>query len=171
MFQFDDDHALDVHEARLYPFDTYHLTSTFRAVSTVTNETLPIQKVATISLTSSFVSVSSDSASTVKAANGSEQSSRDLDLQVYRPGEARAFALLLFGTSWMLAHGTVGLVALSWYLNDAGKVLKHLASSFLVIILIPQLRNAMPDAPGFDGKFALLLHCIRTSLKDTFQEF
>ncbi|TFK88198.1 hypothetical protein K466DRAFT_585745 [Polyporus arcularius HHB13444] len=151
MFQFDDDHVLDVHEARLYPFDTYHLTSTFKAVSTETDETLPIQKLATIPLTSSFVSISSDSSSVVKAANGSEQSSRDLDLQIIRPAEARAYALLLFGASWMLAHATVGLVALSWYLNDAGKVLKHLVSSFVVILLIPQLRNAMPDAPGFDG--------------------
>ncbi len=152
MFQFDDDHVLDVHEARLYPFDTYHLTSTFKAVSTETDETLPIQKLATIPLTSSFVSISSDSSSVVKVANGSEQSSRDLDLQIIRPAEARAYALLLFGASWMLAHATVGLVALSWYLNDAGKVLKHLVSSFVVILLIPQLRNAMPDAPGFDGE-------------------
>ncbi|KAI0699303.1 hypothetical protein C8T65DRAFT_303943 [Cerioporus squamosus] len=151
MFQFDDDHVLDVHQARLYPFDTYHLSSTFKAISTATNETLPIQKLATISLTSSYVSISTDSSSVVNAADGSKQLSRDLDLQVYRPAEARAYTLLLFGTSWMLAHATVGLVALSWYLTDAGKALKHLASSFVVILLLPQLRNAMPDAPGFDG--------------------
>ena len=151
MFQFDDDHVLDVHTARLYPFDTYTLTSTVRAVSTQDNQTMPIQKLATISLTSSFVSVSSDSPSFVKSVDGSEQPSRDLELEVTRPAEARAFTLLLFGASWMLAHTTVGLVALSWRLNEADKVLKNLASTFVIILLIPQLRNAMPDAPGFDG--------------------
>ncbi|KAI0755042.1 hypothetical protein C8Q80DRAFT_1142550 [Daedaleopsis nitida] len=151
MFQFDDDHILDVHAARLYPFDTYHLTSTIRAVSTENNTNVPIQRLATISLTSSFASVSNDSPSFIKTSDGVEQPSRDLDLQVFRPGEARAFTLLLFGASWMLAHATIGLIFLSWHMSEAEKVLKYLASTFVIMLSIPQLRNAMPDAPGFDG--------------------
>ncbi|KAI0770235.1 hypothetical protein C8Q74DRAFT_1201513 [Fomes fomentarius] len=152
MFQFDDDHVLDVHLARLYPFDTYHLTSTMLAISVADNQTVPIQKLATISLTSSFVSISSDSPSFVKMTDGTERPSRDLDLEVFRPADARAFTLLLFGASWMLAHTAIGLVALSWQLDSAEKVMKYLAATFGLLLLIPQLRNAMPDAPGFDGE-------------------
>lgn len=60
-------------------------------------------------------------------------------------------ALLLFGANWMLSHAAMALVAFSWHLEGAEKVLKHLASTFIVILVIPQLRTAMPDAPGFDG--------------------
>lgn len=67
------------------------------------------------------------------------------------------YALLLFGASWMLAHATMALVAFSWHLEDADKVLKHLASTFIIILVIPQLRAAMPDAPGFDGVSDILL--------------
>ncbi|KAL1950348.1 hypothetical protein VTO73DRAFT_5472 [Trametes versicolor] len=151
MFQFDDDHVLDVHQARLYPFDTYLLTSTLRAVSAADNQSLPIQRLSTIDITSSFVTVSSDTPSFVKGSNGTQETSRDLTLRISRPPEARMYALLLFGSSWMLAHATMALVAFSWHLEDADKVLKHLASTFIIILVIPQLRAAMPDAPGFDG--------------------
>ncbi|KAI0333652.1 hypothetical protein GY45DRAFT_1271339 [Cubamyces sp. BRFM 1775] len=151
MFQFDDDHVLDVHEARLYPFDTYLLTSTLRAMSVPNNQSLPIQRLSTLSVTSSFVVSSGDAPTFVEGAQGMQAASRDLTMQVKRPAEARMYALLLFGASWMLAHATVALVAFSWTLQGVDKVLKHAAFAFLVVLLIPQLRGAMPDAPGFDG--------------------
>ncbi|KAI0648099.1 hypothetical protein C8Q79DRAFT_1008455 [Trametes meyenii] len=151
MFQFDDDHVLDVHKARYYPFDTYVLTSSLRAVSTADNASLPIQHLSTISLTSSFVTTSSDAASYVKGANDTQEPSRDLTLQVIRPAEARMYALLLFGISWMLAHATMALVVFSWNVEGADRLPKYLASTFIVILLIPQLRNAMPDGPDLDG--------------------
>ncbi|KAI0769006.1 hypothetical protein BD413DRAFT_86453 [Trametes elegans] len=151
MFQFDDDHVLDVHLARMYPFDTYLLTSTLRAVSTSDNSSLPIQRLATITLTSSFVTTANDAPSFTSNADGSQAPSRDLVMRVVRPAEARGYALLLFATSWMLVHATVALVAFSWRVEGTEKILKHLASTLLVVLLIPQLRNAMPDAPGFDG--------------------
>ncbi|KAI0670830.1 hypothetical protein C8Q78DRAFT_1129732 [Trametes maxima] len=152
MFQFDDDHVLDVHQARNYPFDTYVLTSSLRAVSTADNASLPIQRLSTISLTSSFVVTSSDTASYLKGINDTQEPSRDLTLQVVRPAEARMYALLLFGISWMLAHATMALVVFSWNLEGAERLPKYLASTFIVILLIPQLRNAMPDGPDFDGE-------------------
>ncbi|OSD07271.1 hypothetical protein PYCCODRAFT_1430513 [Trametes coccinea BRFM310] len=151
LFQFDDDHVLDVHEARLYPFDTYLLTSSLRAWSTASNESLPIQRLLTIPITSNFVISSSDTASTVKNLDGSEVLSRDIVLQVNRPAEARVYALLLFGSSWMLAHATMALVAFSWHIEGVEKTLRNLAFTLLVVLLIPQLRGAMPDAPGYDG--------------------
>ncbi|KAI0632341.1 hypothetical protein C8Q77DRAFT_918090 [Trametes polyzona] len=151
MFQFDDDHVLDVHQARLYPFDTYLLTSTLRAVSPTENKTLPIQRLATISLTSSFVISSDDVQSYTQNANGTQAPSRDLTLRVSRPPEARTYALLLFAASWMLAHATMALVAFSWRVEGAERIVKYLASTLIIILLIPQLRNAMPDAPDLDG--------------------
>ncbi|TBU27218.1 hypothetical protein BD311DRAFT_846030 [Dichomitus squalens] len=154
MFQFDDDHVLNVHEARLYPFDNYRMTTSIRAVSTADNATVPIQKLATISMTSSFVTLSSDteSAVTIPSGSGSDMPTRDLVLQISRPADLRAYALLLFGTSWMLAHATIGLVVISWSVDRGEKMLQYLGITFAIVLLIPQMRNAMPDAPGFDGK-------------------
>lgn len=154
LVQFDSDHVLDVSEARLYPFDTYMLSSTIRAVS-FENETMPIRKLATIAVTSSFdtTTVDMESFSTI-SSNGTEvqYGSRDLDMYIVRPGEARFFALTLFAISWVLTHITVGHVLLARRLTGLRAVLPHLISSGAIVIAIPQLRDTMPDAPGFDGK-------------------
>ncbi|KAH9850124.1 hypothetical protein C2E23DRAFT_735631 [Lenzites betulinus] len=160
MFQFDDDHVLDVHQARKYPFDTYLLTSTIRAVSLTNNQSLPIQRLSTIALTSSFAIRSTDTASYTQSADGSRAASRDLTLVVSRPAEARMYALLLFGVSWMLAHATMALVAFSWRVEGAERIFKHLAATLIVILLIPQLRNAMPDAPDLDGECPFVEYAI-----------
>ncbi|KAH9922859.1 uncharacterized protein BXZ73DRAFT_51259 [Epithele typhae] len=152
LFQFDDDHVLDVHNARLYPFDTYLLTSTIRVVSATDNTSLPLQKMATITLTSSFVTISDDSASTTKIDNTIDEASRDLSLDVSRPPEARMFALLLFAANWMLAHASLGMVVLSSKSNDCEKYTRHLVAVLVIMLAVPQLRNSMPDAPGFDGE-------------------
>ncbi|PPQ69608.1 hypothetical protein CVT24_001364 [Panaeolus cyanescens] len=155
LVQFDSDHVLDVSEARLYPFDTYLLSSTIRAVSFDDDGvTIPIRKLATIDITSSFdtITVDMESFSTI-SVNGSEVEfgSRDLDMHISRPGEARFFALILFALSWVLTHITVGHVLLARRLSGLRSVLPHLISSGAIVIAIPQLRGTMPDAPGFDG--------------------
>ncbi|KIJ61102.1 hypothetical protein HYDPIDRAFT_42883 [Hydnomerulius pinastri MD-312] len=156
LVQFDSDHTLDVHEDRLYPFDTYVLTSTLRAVD-ASNATVPISKLTTIDQVSSFLVASSDLDSYGTTANGTQVPSRDIDLRVQRPGQARAFTLLLFGLSWMLTHVTFGHVILAKKHKEVKPILKHLVSAFAIVLAIPQLRNAMPDAPGFDG---VLIDCI-----------
>ena len=153
LHQFDSDNVLNVHEARLYPFDTYKLTSTLRAVDSSTNQIMPIMRLLTITDTSSFIVSSSDSASYYTSANDSsvQVPSRNIQLDMKRPGEARFFALMLFGVSWMLAHATVAYVALAWKADDTEKTVKYLVFSVLTMLVIPQIRNAMPDAPGYDG--------------------
>ncbi|KAF9463042.1 hypothetical protein BDZ94DRAFT_1259943 [Collybia nuda] len=150
LVQFDSDHVLDVHQARLYPFDNYLLTSTIRAVSH-SNETLPIRKLAAIDVTSSFNIFVTDTESYSTSTNGTEIPSRDMDMRVTRPASARAFALLLFGISWILTHVTVGLVLVSRRFTEARSKLKTFALSAVILVAIPQLRNSMPDAPGLDG--------------------
>ncbi|KDR82822.1 hypothetical protein GALMADRAFT_238418 [Galerina marginata CBS 339.88] len=156
LVQFDSDHVLDVHEARLYPFDTYVLSSTIRAVS-FDNQTIPIRKTATIDVTSSFdiFTVDIDSYSTTQ--NGTQESSRDIDMHVSRPNDARFFTLLLYAVSWVLSHVTIGHVIIARRLTGLRSLLPHLISSGAILITIPQLRNSMPDAPGLDG---VLIDCI-----------
>jgi len=156
LVQFDSDHTLDVHEDRLYPFDTYLLTSTLRVVNTA-NETVPIRKISTIEMVSSFTISVTDVDSYESLVNGTDVPSRDIDMRVKRPGQARTFTLLLFGISWMLTHATVGHVMLARAHKEVKPIIKHLVFVFAILVVIPQLRNSMPDAPGFDG---VLIDCI-----------
>lgn len=145
-----------MHEARLYPFDTYHLTTTLRLEIANTSAPTPIVRLITLTDTASFLVHSSDTASTVTFQSSSsdqptESPSRDLELSIVRPGEARFFALMLFGISWMLTHATAGYVALAWRTQGSRRVAYYLVLSVATMVVIPQLRNAMPDAPGYDG--------------------
>ncbi|KAG6855878.1 hypothetical protein H0H87_009767 [Tephrocybe sp. NHM501043] len=152
LVQFDSNHVLDVHEARVYPFDTYLLTSTLRALSD-TNETVPIRKLLTIAITSSFDIDTDDSETYSTSTTGAgtvTYASRDIDMRVARPTSARIFALTLFALNWMMAHATVGLVFMCKRLDDVRPIFKHLLSAGAILIAIPQMRNSMPDAPGFD---------------------
>ncbi|KAI0702297.1 hypothetical protein BC835DRAFT_1431023 [Cytidiella melzeri] len=158
LYQFDSDHVLDVHEARLYPFDTYHLTTNIRVeISNDTSVVAPITRLVTLTDTASFIIRSSDAASTVTLSSSSssdertQNPSRDLDMAIQRPGEARFFALMLFGISWMFAHATVGYVALAWRSASSQRAAYYLVLSIATMMVIPQLRNTMPDAPGYDG--------------------
>lgn len=152
LVQFDSDHVLDVHQARLYPFDTYFITTTLRAVN-FSNQTIPIEKIAAIDQTSNFCLDVSDLDSYSSITGGAQSSSRDADFRASRPGQARAFTLLLFAVSWMLTHVCMGCVALDWYTVAAkSSLIKHLIISFAILLIHPQLRESMPDAPGYDGK-------------------
>ncbi|KAF8903150.1 hypothetical protein CPB84DRAFT_1678332 [Gymnopilus junonius] len=149
LVQFDSDYVLDVHEARLYPFDTYFLSSTIRAVS-FDNQTISIRKAATIALTSSFDIYTTDLESYSTTSNGTQEGSRDIDMHVSRPSSARLFTLMLFAGSWVLTYVTIGHVLIARRLTEVQSVLPHLVSSGAILIAIPQLRNSMPDAPGLD---------------------
>jgi hypothetical protein len=157
LYQFDSDHDLDVHEARLYPFDTYRLTTALRAEVANTSTTIPITRLVTLTDTSSFIVQSADVASTEATgeSDGAESPSRELDMTIARPGEARFFALMLFGINWMLAHATVGYVALAWRTEGAQRAAYYLVLCVATMMVIPQVRNTMPDAPGYDGEAVL----------------
>jgi len=150
LVQFDSDHVLDVHKARLYPFDTYMLSSTIRAMS-FDNQTIPIQKIGTIDMTSSFNIDTVDFESFSKQANGAEELSRDIDINVTRPNEARIFTLILFAVGWILSHVTIGHVVIARR-HGLNALLPHTISSGAILMVVPQLRNSMPDAPGLDGE-------------------
>lgn len=117
------------------------------------NQSISIQKIASIDETSNFLIAASDLDSYGTLSDGTKASSRDADFRVTRPGQARAFALMLFAVSWMLTHVSIGHVALAWYKEEHMKssLMKHLIFSFAILLAHPQLRNSMPDAPGYDG--------------------
>ncbi|KAI0345843.1 hypothetical protein BDW22DRAFT_1324837 [Trametopsis cervina] len=162
LYQFDSDHVLDVHEARLYPFDTYHLTLNIRVEVSNTSSPLPVTRLVTLTDTASFIISSFDTASTVAFQSSSssdeltQSPSRDLIVSMKRPGEARFFALMLFGINWMLAHATVGYVALAWKASGSQRAAYYLVLCVATMMVIPQIRNMMPDAPGYDGKCVLI---------------
>ncbi|KAI0076698.1 hypothetical protein K474DRAFT_1662571 [Panus rudis PR-1116 ss-1] len=156
LYQFDSDHVLDVHEARLYPFDVYHLTSTIHISNTETKAPVVISRLPTISQTSSFFVSTTDESSFLNSTSSSsddpvQQVSRNLEMKIVRPPEARAFALLLFAANWMIAHASVAYLALAWKMDDVEKIIKYLILIAFTLLAIPQVRSAMPDAPGFDG--------------------
>lgn len=171
LVRFDSDHVLDVHSARLYPFDQYLLSSSLRAATT-NNETIRISRAITLRITSSFDVETTDlesfvlapvirnqTNSTVAANDTSADAeihlpSRDIDMHISRPPSAQLFTFLLFGASWILTHISVGLAVLARKRKDPQSLLAYLLSSGFILVGIPQLRNGMPDAPGFDGKFA-----------------
>lgn len=158
--QFDSDHTLDVHLDRLYPFDTYLVMTTLHATD-ISGSAVPIQKLATIDQVSSFQIGCSDMASyevlNASMNGGTRLESRDMDLNVQRPGQTRTFALALFGLSWMLTHATVASVFVARKQEEAALVIRYIMLALAIILVIPQLRNAMPDAPGYDG---VLIDCI-----------
>lgn len=148
-----------MHEAHLYPFDTYQLTSTLRIVVTNTSEPMSITRLLTIKDTSSFIVSSTDALSYVlsTSSDGEQLPSRDLEVAIVRPGEARFFALMLFGVNWMLAHATAAYVALAWKTKGSDSVLRYVAFCLVTLLAIPGIRNSMPDAPGYDGESSQLL--------------
>ncbi|KAF5369317.1 hypothetical protein D9758_002723 [Tetrapyrgos nigripes] len=120
LVQFDSDHVLDVHNDYLYPFDSYRLSSTLRATSLSSNESIPIKKLATIEITSAFVVTTVDVESYSTGAPWQNQSSedtqspsRDIDMYIQRPAESRAIALVLFAIGWFLTHICVGYVIMA----------------------------------------------------------
>ena len=159
LVRFDSDHTLDVHEVRLYPFDTYLLASTLQAVD-ASNATVPIQKLSTTDQVTSFLVASSDMGSYETTFNGTQIPTRDIDLRVQRPGQAQTFALILFGVNWMLTHVTIGLILLARRLVETRSKIKHLVSAFAILLAIPQLRNSMPDGPGFDDGEFFFVGCV-----------
>jgi len=157
MVQFESDHALGDHSARLYPFDTYLLTTTLRAVNFI-NQTVPIEKIAAIDQTSNFNIDTRDLDSYITLTDGTQSPSRDADLQASRPGQARAFAILLFAIGWMLTHVCIGYVVLDWYTEMVkSSLIKHLVIAFAILLTLPRLRQSMPDGPAYDG---VLIDCI-----------
>lgn len=89
---------------------------------------------------------------------------RHLELRAQRPSSARAYTMLLFSVNWLLCHFNLAIVVLSAVKvfgadgstlsreGNSKSAMKLLAGVLAVLLVIPQLRDAMPDAPGFDGK-------------------
>ncbi|KLO05535.1 hypothetical protein SCHPADRAFT_722030 [Schizopora paradoxa] len=171
LMHFDSRHALDVHNARFYPFDTYSLTTTLRVeYSNSTSESdsdfgsLRISASPIVMYTSSFMAVSTSRQGNL-LIDSSTFPVRHIEVRIKRPGPARAYAMLLFGMNWLLAHSALGvfvfakrakstfplgLVSLTRerVLHDA---LKQLGIVFGILLAMPKLRAMMPNAPGFDG--------------------
>ena len=167
--QFDSDHVLDVHNQYLYPFDTYLVTSTLRitipGLNSSVAQSIPIIAMPVLKCSYSFTFASSDS-DVQAVSNGTVINERLLEIRIERPGDSRTYAVFLFGINWVLSHFNFAIVVLSVMQgrkrasllrnspvrpHKSRDALKQLAGALAVLLVIPQLRDAMPDAPGFDG--------------------
>jgi hypothetical protein len=159
MVQFDSDHTLEDPSAHLYPFDTYLLTTTLRAVNS-NNQTIPIEKIAAVDQIPNFRIDTIDIDSYITLNGGIQSPSRDADFRASRPSQARTFAIVLFAVGWMLTHVCIGYVVLDWYTEMVKKLLiKHLVVAFAILLMLPQLRQSMPDGPGYDGERLCCMIC------------
>lgn len=143
---------LEVHEARFYPFDAYSTSSSVRVVDAATNLTIPIHRLFTIGMTSTFAISGRDFDSETTLPDGTPNYARDIEFTIKRPAEARGYAMLLFFVCWLFSHATLAHVCLAYIETEVNAGFIHLISVFAIIVIIPQLRNSMPDAPGLDGK-------------------
>ncbi|KAF5340642.1 hypothetical protein D9611_007486 [Ephemerocybe angulata] len=253
LLKFTTTHPLNVRKARLYPFDTYTLASSFRATrsasaatqrsdslagalnQTVAGTPVRIVRIVTVGITTNFdveavdeesyvdlgmggasssviptssttTSAAITSMSTSTSSTSSPMStatnttalttpphrrredptrltidtdtvpptpgalpSRDLTLSTTRPPSAQMFVLLLFTTSWLLAHLSIALAVVAR--RSANPSLLSPSSASLggtrqywqlavhvgALASIVILRRGMPDGPGLDG---VLLDCI-----------
>lgn len=251
LLQFDSDHVLDVHTTRLYPFDTYSLSTSLRVAVPRSNQTqthdIPflgvsiVDQAITFSIDTFSTPTSEDITATLsenRQVSESDEpleptlaSSRYVELLIRRPASDRIYSLLLFGVNWLLSHFNFGVVLMATCrgklkirakatgassgneglsaeqgenkrmrtirkiieqrrariaathgihvpgenvantnppttttetrpmvntlvvrrYNTSKDSLKLLAGVLAVILVIPQLRDAMPDPPSFDG--------------------
>lgn len=114
------------------------------------NTTIAIKKLAAIDLTSAFDIQVTDMSSFVKGQNDTQLPSRDLDVRMIRPAGARMYALLIFIVSWMLSHVSLGNTLVAKRQTDFKSILKHILLAGPILLIIPQLRNSMPDAPDMN---------------------
>ncbi|KAH8114565.1 hypothetical protein DFH11DRAFT_1508952 [Phellopilus nigrolimitatus] len=150
LIQFDSDHILDVHSARLYPFDTYLISFYMRATSSNSSDKdIPTSIIGlpVLGLSPSF-SISSFDTEVSILVDDSEQPAMHLQMSIVRPGDARTYAMLIFGINWILSHFNFGIVILTMIQNKRTDALKQLAGVLAVLLVIPQLRDVMPDGPG-----------------------
>ncbi|KAH6912706.1 hypothetical protein BKA70DRAFT_772704 [Coprinopsis sp. MPI-PUGE-AT-0042] len=153
-FQFKTSHLLDTHEARQYPFDTYHLGMELRASNA--NTSLPISRVFIVDVARNFHVESRDLRSYLDV-DGFKFATQHVDVTFKRPASTRLFTLLLFMIGWLLAHINVGQVIMARKSTGTQSLVICLAISGGTIMVVPQLRNSMPGAPGSDN---ILIDCI-----------
>lgn len=145
-----------MHDSRLYPYDTYLVSTSLRATSsnsTMKDISVPIIGMPVVEFMPSFT-VSAHDTDVAISVDGDTTDGRLLELRIRRPGHARVYAMLIFGVNWALCHFNLGIALLSALQGSrlmAMGILSRLAGTAIVLLVIPQLRGTMPDSPGFDG--------------------
>ena len=80
---------------------------------------------------------------------------RQLEVKIERPAHARLYAMIIFGINWAFCHFSCGIALISVFQRSqvgSKDMLKRVLGAHAILIVIPQLRETMPDAPGHDGK-------------------
>ncbi|GJE87179.1 hypothetical protein PsYK624_032620 [Phanerochaete sordida] len=131
-----------------FPFDGYQLETTFLALASSSNTTLPILGLRPISSTDNFSpALRFDRATLGADANGTEAPTRTLEMALARTGFARTYVMTLFVVNW-------GLTAVVVFITVSAGVGQEVTESILllpisVILTIPALRALWDGAPAF----------------------
>ncbi|KAL5482760.1 hypothetical protein ACEPAI_9354 [Sanghuangporus weigelae] len=138
--QFDDDIVLDVHDTRLYPFDTYLVSTSLRVTSSNSSmKDIPISIIGipVIKQMPSFTMSSLDTDISI-IVEEDKFPGKHFEIQIKRPAHARLCGIAFLT---ILQRNRVG----------SKEMLKRVLGAHAILIVIPQLRATMPDAPGLDG--------------------
>lgn len=143
---------------RLYPFDTYSIKTTLRAETQNETGSFPLQltKLVVVPMmwTWGFTTVREGSVRMNQSFEAEVVQGRYIELGIYRPDDARLYAMAIFALNWALTHFSLGLILIAILRSSktsSKDALQQLAGVLAILLVIPQLRLAMPDSPDFEG--------------------
>ena len=132
-----------------YPLETYSLTTTFIALNTVNNTSLPILSLALSDIVDNF-RPSWDQTDTHSILNNTSMISRTTSLRLKRTLGTKIYVMALFSTTWILTIAVIypTIIALS---NTPGNKLADGVAllPMTIVFALPHLRQLYPDAPAF----------------------
>ena len=117
-----------------------------------TNTSEPISRVLVVDTAYNF-NVDSADIRTYLDSDGFKLPTQHVNLTFKRPATTRVFTLLLFLLAWLLTHISVGQVIIARRSTGTQALVMRLAVTGGIIMVIPQLRNSMPNAPTLDSEF------------------
>lgn len=138
-----------------YPFDTYFLDTSFIAINSDTNASIPILSLSPVDSTNNFAPYIVDDGSTVILdKNGNSTLGRYMRMQFRRTVLTQVFVVTLFSVNWALT-GVVLYITIS--ANDGKDVNESiLVLPLSVIVTIPSLRALWVGAPAFGASYIYL---------------
>ncbi|PSS06876.1 hypothetical protein PHLCEN_2v3504 [Hermanssonia centrifuga] len=140
-------HGLDPQYA--YPFDTYVVDTTFLALNSDTNQSLPILDLSPADSTDNFTPYIIQQWSTRINTTGTEVDGRYLQMGFRRTILSQFFVVVLFAVNWGL---TLVVLFITIAATDGQKVdVSILILPVTVILTIPALRALWVGAPAFDS--------------------
>jgi hypothetical protein len=141
-----------------FPFDSYALQSVFIVLDSVTNQSVPIIRVAPVDCAQSFAPTFNDFATLSNFNNSIGLPSRSVELTLVRAIPIRALAVIVVILNWLLT-GTVVFVTIVACRQTARMPDALLLLPITVILTLPALRALVVGFPD-QSKLRVFLFCL-----------